>query len=150
MKKSFLTCILIVALILTTSVTALAADTVNGSVSESNSEEISITPYYVSVASVLASISFSGSKANATVYITPKSSLDYVKVNVKLMKSGSSSAIKSWTQKLEPRNSGNFAFAEKKSVSASGKYYVKAKVKCYKDNELVETFNVESKKLQYK
>lgn len=151
MKRIFLTGILIVALVTAMSTTAFASAKEENAASNINYQVKTITPYFVGVATAKAIISFDGNMANATIAITPKTStsIDYVKVSAKLMKVGSSTPIKSWSQTVSASGSGNFIFSEEKSISASGKYYVKATVKCYKNSTVADTLNIESQQLQY-
>ena len=63
---------------------------------------------------------------------------DYIKVTVKLMKSGSSTPIKTWNDTLYIDKT-SFKFYETKKLSSKGSYYMDAKVKAYKDGKLIET-----------
>lgn len=147
MKKRLLTCVLAITLISATPATAFGQTGQPAIAGNDSSYQAGIiTPRFAGVSTATISISFTGNKAAATVYVTPKSSssIDYVTVKASLMKVGSSTAIKSWSQTIQPNVNNNFYFSEQSAVSSRGDYYVKATVKCYKSGSVIDTLNIES------
>ena len=61
-----------------------------------------VAPYFISIYNVSYTFNIDGSTAKAKIRIMPKSNNepDYIKVTVKLMKSGSSTPIKTWNDTL--------------------------------------------------
>ena len=155
MKKRLISSILSIALIAATPAvvfgqTSQAAPS-ETALSSSTYQSGIITPQFAGISTALVSISFSGSKATATVYVTPKSStsIDYMTVKASVMKSGSSTAVKSWSQTIQPTSNNTFYFSESTSVSSRGTYYVKATIKCYKNGSVIDTLNAESDTATY-
>lgn len=109
------------------------------------------TPYYQSVSRVDFKLAFSGATADASVVVKPKSgaAIDSVKISTKLMKTGSSTAVKTWSQTLYPDATGKFTFYESHKVSSRGTYYINATVKCYQGTTLLETIQGESLQVTY-
>ena len=99
-----------------------------------------VAPYFISIYNVSYTFNIDGSTAKAKIRIMPKSNNepDYIKVTVKLMKSGSSTPIKTWSDTLYIDKT-SFKFYETKKLSSKGSYYMDAKVKAYKDGKLIET-----------
>lgn len=99
-----------------------------------------ITPYFISIYNISYTFDISDSTAEAKIRIIPKSNNepDYVKVTVKLMKSSSSTPVKTWNEKLYI-DGNSFKFYGTKRLSSKGSYYLDAVVKAYKDGKLIET-----------
>lgn len=99
-----------------------------------------ITPYFISIYNISYTFDISESTAEAKIRIIPKSNNepDYIKVTVKLMKSSSSTPVKTWNEKLYIDGS-SFKFYGTKRLSSKGSYYLDAVVKAYKDGRLIET-----------
>lgn len=99
-----------------------------------------ITPYFISIYNISYTFDISESTAEAKIRIIPKSNNepDYIKVTAKLMKSSSSTPVKTWNEKLYIDGS-SFKFYGTKRLSSKGSYYLDAVVKAYKDGRLIET-----------
>ena len=124
--------ILAVALAVSTSVCAFAA-------AQAAVKPPDVTIQLISMTRITTGLSFSGSTAKATVVAEPKSgiAIDYVKFNVKLMKVGSSTPVKTWNETAYI-SQGKFIFSDSVSVSSSGTYYVEATTNSYYNNSLIE------------
>ena len=99
-----------------------------------------VIPYFVSIYNVSYTFTIDGSEAEVKIRVMPKSNNepDYIKVTVKLMKTGSSTPVKTWNDTLYMAGT-SFKFYETKKLSSKGSYYIDDKVKAYKDGKLIET-----------
>lgn len=116
---------------------------------EQNKEK-EILPRFSSLSSVTVDTNIKGSTAYSKVTLEPKSAApDYVKVVVKLMKEGSSTAIKSWAKTLYLTDAGDFYFEGSQLLTRRGTYYTEATIECYRGGTVVDDLIVASEMVEY-
>lgn len=105
-----------------------------------------LDPQYNVTHFIQPTLSFTGRQAYVDVFArVDAGTADRMKVTVTLKKVGSSTPVKTWTDQISMADKyGSIQFADYYTVSSAGTYYYTAVGKMYKNNLVVDSFNVTS------
>lgn len=146
MLKKIVSMIVMAAFVLTPAASVHAADS-SGSFPAVQGSNAVISPMFVGVNRITASLSISSSGvARGMVNVFPKNStsLDYVLTTASLVNS-SGSKVKTWTNiKSTMNGNGYFIFDNSYTVQSRGQYKLTYSIKCYKNGTVIDTANSET------
>ena len=145
MLKKVMSMIVIAMFLLTPTVSVHAAvSSVPPPVIQVSNAEI--TPFFVGVNRITASLSISTGTARGMVNVFPKnsSSLDYILTTASLINS-SGSKVKTWTNvKSTINGNGYFIFDQSYTLQSRGQYKLVYTVNCYKNGVIIDTASSET------
>ncbi len=148
MSKRVLSCILVLVLVIGSATVAFAG---NVPPAQQANYPGGASVQYVSVSSLIPSLSITGSTAKVEISVKPKNGQNVSKVEIvgKLLRQGDSNPIKTWSKAILPNAAGKFVWSAKQSLSKRGTYSFEVSVECYTGNTLIETIQANSAQKVY-
>lgn len=117
--------------------------------SKNGTEDVEVTPTYVTALSTFINLSILNGRATATVQINAKSAdaLTKAKASIQFIRSGSGN-IKTYSGTMS-KAGRKYTFKKTYQLPKRGNYYIKATIKCYKNGKRIETIKKTSKVVAY-